>query len=586
MIEAVFAYREIFKMKNLSVFLKDYKKESILAPAFKLLEAVFDLLVPLAVARMIDATDRGTVFLYFGALLLMAAVGLSCTVVAQYYSARASVGFAGKLRMALFGKIQSLSLSDVDTIGGDTLITRLSGDVNQVQNGLNLALRLLLRSPMIVIGCTVMAFLIDVKSAAVFAVTVPILFAVTFIIMKLSIPLFGRAQSALDKVTLHTRESITGARVIRAFCREETTVSEFDAENERLTKLNLFVGRLSALLNPLTYVLINLAAALLIRRAGESAGEGLIGRGEVVALYNYMLQIIVELIKLTSLIITLNRSLACAKRVSDVLSASPDMSYPDSGAEMADSGVRFDNVSFAYRFAGANSLSGVSFYARPGEKVGIIGGTGSGKTTLVDLIPRFYDASAGRVEVGGRDVREYPRGELIKNIGIVPQRAALFRGTVRENLMLGSENATEEELWQALDAAQARGVVESKKDGLDSFVEQGGGNFSGGQRQRLTIARALVKKPRILIMDDSSSALDYATDAALRKEVCALEGVTVFIVSQRIAGVRDCDRILVLDNGSLVGNGTHGELLKECGVYRDIYRSQFPDDEGEKEAEA
>lgn len=565
-------------MRRLLIYLREYRRDSILAPLFKLLEAVFDLLVPLAVARMIDnGDDKRSVFLSFASLVIMALVGLACTIIAQYFSARASVGFASKLRCALFSHIQSFSYSDLDAEGSNTLITRLSGDINQVQNGLNMGLRLLLRSPLIVLGCTAMAFTIDTRCALIFAVTVPLLFAVTFIIMKISIPLFGRAQSGLDKVTGLTRENLSGVRVIRAFCREDDEVEEFDRYNRALTAVNLLVGRLSALLNPLTYVLINLATVFLIKEAAVRVELGSLAPGEVVALYNYMLQIIVELIKLASLIITLNRSLACAKRVSEVLAVEPEMDYPsDGGGTPTDGGVVFDNVSFTYRGAGAPSLDGISFSAPDGATVGIIGGTGSGKTTLVNLIPRFYDASRGRVLVGGRDVREYTRSSLAESIAVVPQRAMLFSGTIRDNLLLGNAHATDEELYAALDTAQARDIIDGKPDGLDSSVEQNGRNFSGGQRQRLTIARALVNNPRILILDDSSSALDYATDSELRRALKKRRGTTTFIVSQRIACVRDSDIILVLDNGRLAGCGTHAQLLGTCDTYRDIYYSQFP----------
>ena len=577
-------------MRTLAVFLKPYRKESILAPLFKLLEAVFDLLVPLVVARMIDAGGgRHTILLCFFGLLAMAAVGLGCSVLAQFFAAKASVGFAGSLRQALFDHIQSLSFAELDRLGSDTLITRLSDDVNQVQTGLNLGLRLLLRSPFIVLGAMVMAFTIDVRCALVFAVTIPILFAVVFGIMLLSIPLFGKAQAGLDAVTAETRENLTGVRVIRAFCREEQSVAEFEASNQALTKLNLFVGRISALMNPLTYVLINLGAVVLIRQAAGQVDLGIFQQGQVVALYNYMLQIIVELIKLASLIITLNKSLACAKRTAAVLAVEPGMTYPAQAAEGAAEdapAVEFRDVGFTYQGAGAPSLSGISFTARPGETVGIIGGTGSGKSTLVDLIPRFYDASSGTVLLDGRDVRGLPQAVLREKVGVVPQRAQLFQGSIRENLRWGNESATDAQLWQALTLAQAKEVVEGKPGGLDFLLEQNGRNLSGGQRQRLTIARALVKEPEVLILDDSSSALDFATDAALRRAVRTLKGTT-FLVSQRIACVRQADTILVLDNGRLAGCGDHGTLMETCPVYQEIYWSQFPEERPQgKEAEA
>ncbi len=569
-------------MRNLSVYLKKYRKESIIAPLFKLLEALFDLLVPLVVALMIDADGSSrTIWLSFGLLILMAAVGLGCSVVAQYFAAKASTGFGGALRQAMFERIQSFSFTELDRLGTDTLITRLSDDVNQVQTGLNMGLRLLLRSPFIVLGAMVMAFTIDVRCALIFAVAIPVLFAVVFLIMQISIPLFGKAQAGLDRVTAMTRENLTGVRVIRAFCREEQSTKEFDSSSRALTKLNLFVGRISALMNPLTYILINLAAVVLIRVAGVRVNLGQLQQGQVVALYNYMLQITVELIKLASLIITLNKSMACAKRAAAILQVEPSMAAPAQGAQPVSGApaVEFRDVTFTYAGAGAPSLSDISFAAMPGQTVGIIGGTGSGKSTLVNLISRSYDASTGEVLLSGAPIAQYDRQTLRQHIGVVPQRAVLFRGTIRENLKWGDENASDEALWTALELAQAKGVVEDKPGGLDFAVEQGGRNLSGGQRQRLTIARALVRRPEILILDDSSSALDYATDAALRKAIRSLNGTTTtFLVSQRIACVRQSDRILVLDNGTLAGSGTHEELMANCEVYREIYYSQFPEE--------
>lgn len=569
-------------MRNLSVYLKKYRKESIIAPLFKLLEALFDLLVPLVVAQMIDAGGgRRTVWLSFGLLLLMAAVGLGCSVLAQYYAAKASTGFGGALRQAMFNRIQSFSFTELDRLGTDTLITRLSDDVNQVQTGLNMGLRLLLRSPFIVLGAMVMAFMIDVRCALIFAVAIPVLFGVVFLIMQISIPLFGKAQAGLDRVTAMTRENLTGVRVIRAFCREEQSTKEFNSSSRALTRLNLFVGRISALMNPLTYVLINLAAVVLIREAGVRVNLGQLQQGQVVALYNYMLQITVELIKLASLIITLNKSMACAKRAAAILQVEPSMAAPAQGAQPVSGApaVEFRDVTFTYAGAGAPSLSDISFTAMPGQTVGIIGGTGSGKSTLVNLISRSYDAGTGEVLLFGAPVAQYDRQTLRRNIGVVPQRAVLFRGTIRDNLKWGDENASDNALWTALELAQAKGVVEDKPGKLDFVVEQGGRNLSGGQRQRLTIARALVRRPRILILDDSSSALDYATDAALRKAIRSLSGTTTtFLVSQRIACVRQSDRILVLDNGSLAGSGTHEQLMANCEVYREIYYSQFPEE--------
>lgn len=578
-------------MRKLAVFLKGYGKESVFAPLFKLLEALFDLLVPIVVAQMIDsgtaAGDERSVWICFGILLLMAVIGLGCSVVAQFFAAKASVGFAGALRQTMFGHIQSLSFTELDELGGDTLITRLTDDVNQVQNGLNMALRLLLRSPFIVLGAMVMAFTISVRCAIVFAVTIPLLFAVVFFIMQVSIPLFGKAQSMLDRVTALTRENLTGVRVIRAFCREEQSVEEFDESNLALTRLNLFVGRVSAFMNPLTYVLINAATVVLIRCAAVQVNLGSLPQGQVVALYNYMLQIIVELIKLASLIITLNKSLACAKRAASILCVRSSMEYTETDIAQkresdrdtkAAAAVSFNGVSFTYRGAGAPSLINIDFSVDAGQTVGIIGGTGSGKTTLVNLIPRFYDAAEGSVLLDGRDVKTYSRRELCEKVGIVQQRSMLFQGSVRDNLKLGNDDADDDELWRALTIAQAREVVESKVGGLDFMLEQNGRNLSGGQRQRLTIARALVKRPEILILDDSSSALDYATDSALRNAICGISNMTTFLVSQRIACIRRADKILVLDNGMLMGTGTHNDLMKSCEIYRSIYYSQFPEE--------
>ena len=574
------------RVKSLSRYLKGYEKETVLAPLFKLLEVVFDLLVPIVVARMINLgvayNDRGYILKCFFILLLMAAVGLACSITAQYFAAKASVGFAARLRQAVFDHIQSFSFTELDKLGPDTMITRLTDDINQVQNGLNMGLRLLLRSPFVVFGAMAMAFTIDVKCAWIYAVAIPILFAVVFAIMLVSIPLFKKVQSGLDRVTRMTRENLTGVRVIRAFCREERSVAEFDAANTELTRLNEFVGRISALLNPLTYVLINVAAVYLIDRAAIEVNLGSIAQGDVVALYNYMLQIIVELIKLASLIITLNKAVACAGRVSGVLAVQPGMSYPEESADPDDASapaVRFDHVTFTYKDAGAPSLYDVSFSAARGETVGVIGGTGSGKSTLVSLIPRFYDASQGSVQLDGADVKSYTRASLCDKVGVVQQKAVLFKSSIRENLKWGDENASDAALWEALTAAQAKEVVEGKPGGLDFELEQNGRNLSGGQKQRLSIARALVKKPEILILDDSSSALDFATDAALRRAIHALSGsMTTFIVSQRIACIRQADKILVLDNGRLAGTGTHDELMRACALYREIYFSQFPEE--------
>lgn len=580
-------------MKNLFVYLKKYKKESILAPLFKLLEALFDLLVPIVVARMINTnaiSDKNQIFLCFGLLILMALVGLACSTVAQFFSAKASTSIAGDLRQELFDHIQKLSYTNLDNLGSDTLITRLTADINQVQTGINMGLRLLLRSPFIVFGAMVMAFTIDVKCAIIFAITIPILLVVTLFIMKVSIPLFSKAQTGLDKVTEQTRENLTGVRVIRAFCREEQSVEAFDKSNNALTRLNLFVGRISAMLNPLTYVLINLATIILIKQASIRVNLGNLQQGDVVALYNYMLQIVVELIKLASLTITLNKALACSKRVFSVLEVKPDMEYVQEKADAEETSkvraldedslpaVEFKDVSFTYFGAGAPSLSNISFSAGKGQTVGIIGGTGSGKSTLVNLIPRFYDANSGSVLLKGQNVKELSKNEICNLVGVVPQKAVLFHGTIKDNLKWGNENATDEDLWQALSLAQAKEIVEKKTGQLDFELEQGGKNLSGGQKQRLTIARALVKKPSILILDDSSSALDFATDAALRKALTGLVETTTFLVSQRIACVRSANLILVLNNGTLAGLGTHDSLMRDCKVYQEIYYSQFPEE--------
>ncbi len=578
-------------MKKLASYLKRYTKESILAPLFKLLEVVFDLMVPLVVARMINigvaGNDRGYMVRCFLILILMALLGLAASITAQFFAAKASTGFAADLRQAVFDHIQGFSFTELDTLGADTMITRLTDDINQVQTGVNMGLRLLLRSPFVVFGAMIMAFTIDVSCAWVFAVVIPVLFVAVFAIMLSSIPLYRKAQSALDRVTCLTRENLTGVRVIRAFCREDHSVREFDESSQALTKLNEFVGKISALLNPLTYVLINLAAVVLIDRAALRVNIGSIAQGDVVALNNYMLQITVELIKLASLIITLTKSMACAGRVAGVLEQPTSMTYPEKNAqprENADEAVRFDRVNFTYRNAGAPSLTDISFCAGKGQTVGIIGGTGSGKSTLISLIPRFYDAASGTVCLDGCDVKEYTQQALCRKVAVVQQRSVLFQGTIRDNLRWGNENASDEELWQALEVAQAREIVEGKEGQLDFRLEQGGRNLSGGQKQRLSIARALVKKPEILILDDSSSALDFATDAALRSAIHGLgSGVTTFLVSQRIACIRQADQILVLDNGSLAGVGTHEELLESCGLYQEIFDSQFPGEREKKE---
>ena len=574
-------------MKSLFAYMKDYKKECVLGPLFKLLEASFELMVPLVMAAVIDVGiangDRG----YIGRMcLVMAAlgvIGLVCSITAQFFAAKASVGVAAKLRHALFAHIQELSFTEMDTAGTSTLITRMTSDINQVQNGLNLALRLLLRSPFVVFGAMVMAFTIDVPAALVFVVAIPLLAVVVFGVMLWTMPRYKKVQAGLDRVLGNTRENLTGVRVIRAFGREEAETGRFETENNALTKLQEHVGRVSALMNPVTYVIINLATVVLIWVGAVRVDTAIITQGAVVALINYMSQILVELIKLANLIINITKALACASRVQGVLDTESSMEAPQALSNVVEQNqerVTFRNVALTYQGAGAASLSGLSFSVKPGETVGVIGGTGSGKSSLVNLIPRFYDATQGDVLVDGHNVRDYPLASLREKVAVVPQRAVLFTGTIRDNLKWGKPDATDEELWQALETAQARDFVEEKPGGLDEPVSQGGKNFSGGQRQRLTIARALVRKPEILILDDSASALDFATDARLRKAIRQMEGgPTVFIVSQRASSIRYADKIIVLDDGEAVGIGTHEELLKHCEVYREIFESQFQREE-------
>ena len=574
-------------MKRLLSYMKDYKKESILGPLFKMLEASFELFVPLVVARMVDVgihnRDVGYVMKMGGLLVLLGVIGLACSLTAQYFAAKASVGAATSLRNDLFAHIGSLSYAEIDTVGTSTLITRMTSDINQVQNGLNLALRLLLRSPFVVFGAMVMAFTIDVPAALVFVVAIPLLAVVVFGVMLWTMPRYKKVQAGLDRVLGNTRENLTGVRVIRAFGREEAETGRFETENNALTKLQEHVGRVSALMNPVTYVIINLATVVLIWVGAVRVDTAIITQGAVVALINYMSQILVELIKLANLIINITKALACASRVQGVLDTESSMEAPQALSNVVEQNqerVTFRNVALTYQGAGAASLSGLSFSVKPGETVGVIGGTGSGKSSLVNLIPRFYDATQGDVLVDGHNVRDYPLASLREKVGVVPQRAVLFTGTIRDNLKWGKPDATDEELWQALETAQARDFVEEKPGGLDEPVSQGGKNFSGGQRQRLTIARALVRKPEILILDDSASALDFATDARLRKAIRQMEGgPTVFIVSQRASSIRYADKIIVLDDGEAVGIGTHEELLKHCEVYREIFESQFQREE-------
>ena len=569
-------------MKKLWKYMRDYRREGILAPLFKLLEASLELLVPLVMAQIIDTGiangDRGFILSRCGILAALAAVGLVCSITAQYFAAKASVGFAAKLRSTLFKHIQSLSYSKLDTQGTGTLIARITGDINQVQSGMNLALRLLLRSPFVVFGAMIMAFTIDVKAALVFVVTIPLLSIVVFGIMLWSIPMYKKVQARLDKVLGITRENLSGVRVIRAFCKEDEERREFGERNAALTKLQLMVGRVSAAMNPATYIMINLGIAVLIYVGALRVDSGILTQGQVVALYNYMSQILVELVKLASLIITITKALACAGRVSAVLDVESDMHGADTEPREIDTDeeVRFENVEFGYATGGEPALSGISFSVKKGETMGIIGGTGSGKSSLVSLIPRFYDATGGHVYIKENDVKDYPLGALREMVGMVPQKAVLFKGTIRENLRWGNADATEEEMERALSDAQALEIVKAKPEGLDSPVAQDGKNLSGGQRQRLTIARALIKKPEILILDDSASALDYATDLALRRSLAALSyRPTVFIVSQRASSILHADKIAVLDEGKMVGLGTHDELMQTCPVYREIYYSQY-----------
>jgi ATP-binding cassette subfamily B multidrug efflux pump len=576
-------------MKKLFEYLKDYRRDAVLAPAFKLLEAFFDLLVPLVVAKIIDVgiaqNNHPYIYKMVALMFVLAGAGLASSITAQFFAARSSVGCVTDMRQGLFDHIQKFSYSELDQIGTDTLITRLTSDMQQVQNGLNMALRLLLRSPIIVLGAMVMAFTIDVKCALVFVVAIPILSLVVFLIMRSSIPMFRKLQKKLDRLLGNTRENLTGVRVVRAFGREGDAVREFDQNNDELTRYAERVGRLSALLNPMTYAIVNIATIVLIQVGAIRVNLGAIQQGQVVALYNYMAQMIIELIKFAQLVVLINRSIACAERIQNVFNIQPSMAFPsqDMPAQEnpeTDAAVAFDHVTFTYEQGGAPALEDISFTVKKGQTIGIIGGTGSGKSTLVNLIPRFYDATDGKVCVWGENVRDYPEGKLNARIGYVPQRVTLFKGTISDNLRWGKEKASAAEMNQALATAQVKDVVDQKTGGLNFELQQNGHNLSGGQRQRLTIARALVRDPDILIMDDSASALDFATDAALRRAIHKLHhNMTVFIVSQRTASVMDADQILVLDEGKLVGKGTHDELLAHNQIYQEIYYSQFPKDE-------
>lgn len=593
-------------MRSLLIYLKDYKKESILAPLFKMLEASFELLVPLVMAAVIDVgiagEDRAYIIRMCLVLIALGLIGLVCSITAQYFSAKAAAGFGTGVRHALFAHIQSLTFTEMDEIGSSTLITRMTSDINQTQSGVNLVLRLFLRSPFIVFGAMIMAFTVDVQAALIFVVVIPVLSVIVFGVMLITMPLYRKVQSHLDSVLLATRENLTGVRVIRAFNKEDEERERFERENQALTDAQKFVGRISGLMNPLTYIIVNGGIIALIYVGALRVDIGDLTQGEVVALINYMSQILVELVKLANLIITVTKAVACGNRIESVLKIRPDMQNGSltwgeatercaghgtdknseevkcsDGSHTVPPAVEFSGVSLTYRGAGAESLSDISFSVGKGETIGIIGGTGSGKSSLVNLIPRFYDADDGQIRIFGSDIRAYDIEDLRSHIGIVPQKAVLFKGTVAENLRWGNEKASDDELYEALEISQAREFVDRKEGGLDFQIEQGGRNLSGGQKQRLTIARALVRRPDILILDDSASALDYATDAALRTAIRLIkDGPTVFIVSQRASSIQYADKILVLDDGELAGAGTHEELLAVCPAYQEIYYSQFP----------
>lgn len=570
-------------MKQILKYLKEYKKECICAPLFKLLEASFELIVPLVMAAIIDngitASDKPYIWKMGGVLVLLAAVGLVSSVTAQYFAAKAAVGFSTKLRHILFEKIESLSFSKMDTVGTSTLITRMTSDINQVQSGVNLVLRLFLRSPFIVFGAMAMAFTVNVRAAMVFVVTIPLLSIVVFSVMAASLPLYKKVQSSLDTVLSHTRENLEGTRVIRAFNKQNDEIDSFNRDNEFLTNMQQVVGRISALTNPLTFIIINIATIAVIVSGGKQVYAGILTQGEVVALVNYMSQILVELIKLANLIVQVTKVVACGNRIADVLSIPsklPEKNPKLIGAKDGAPEVEFDHVCMTYEGAADETLTDISFTVQKGQTIGIIGGTGSGKSSLVNLIPRFYDATKGTIRIQGNDINDYDAVQLRDKIGVVMQKAVLFAGTIADNLRWGKNDATEEEMWKALDIAQATEVVKGKEGGLDYMIEQGGKNLSGGQKQRLTIARAVVKDPDILILDDSASALDFATDASLRAALKGMHGdKTIFIVSQRTSSIQFADNIIVLDDGQMVGFGPHEELLETCETYKEIYDSQF-----------
>ena len=574
-------------MKKLLYFMKDYKKESVLAPLFKMLEAFFELFVPLVVASIIDdgivPKDSEHIIRMCLLLLVLAAVGLTCSITAQYFAAKSAVGAATGIRYELFTHIQTLGYEEMDMVGTSTLITRMTSDINQVQNGINLVLRLFLRSPFIVFGAMIMAFTIDVKAAMIFVVSIILLSIVVFGVMFITKPLYKKVQSGLDTILGTTRENLTGVRVIRAFHQEQAEYNKFLAENEELTSLQKFAGKISGLTNPLTFIIINFAILVLIHTGAVRVSLGTLSQGQVVALYNYMSQILVELIKLANLIISVTKAMACFNRIQDVFHIEPSMKEGTKTVAAAGNttpAVEFKNVSFTYAGGGDHAVENISFKAMPGQTIGIIGGTGSGKSTLVNLIPRFYDVSEGEVDIAGKNIQDYTYGSLRNTISVVPQKAQLFAGTIRDNLTFGCPDATEEQIEEALAISQAKEFVDTKEGRLDAKIEQGGKNLSGGQRQRLTLARALVPQSDILIMDDSASALDYATDARLRKAIQDMKRKpTVFIVSQRTSSIQNADMILVLDDGKIAGQGTHEQLLKSCNIYREIYETQFKKEE-------
>ena len=572
-------------MRKLLIYLKDYKKESVLAPLFKMLEAIFELFVPLVMSAVIDVgiknSDKPYIIKMCLVLVALGLIGLACSITAQYFAAKAACGFATKLRHSLFDHIQSLSFSEMDTIGTSTLITRMTSDINQVQNGVNMTLRLFLRSPFVVFGSMIMAFTISVKAALIFVIAIPLLSAVVFGIMYMSIPLYKNVQSNLDDVLRITHENLTGSRVIRAFHKEDNEIEQFENSNNSLSKLQIYVGKISALMNPITYTIINIAIVALIWTGAIQVNIGNISQGNVVALVNYMSQILVELVKFANLIVLINKAIACGNRVESVFEINSSLIEPEKptvvGEKLPETVVSFDHVSLKYKNSSQDSLTDITFDVKRGETIGIIGGTGSGKSSLVNMLPRFYDYTGGQLKIDGINVKDYAVDDLRNKIGVVMQKAVLFKGTIRENLKWGNPDASDADLMEALETAQAAEVVQGKENGLDAEVAQGGKNFSGGQKQRLTIARAVVRKPEILILDDSASALDYATDAALRKAIRDMKNSpTVFIVSQRAASILYADKIIVLDDGKVVGIGKHNELLENCPVYQEIYYSQFP----------